>query len=293
MVARRMAQPHSNNHDRRKERRRLLKIGRSAAAAGFPADLNDEASVAVTLLLHEKLTETGNPGRAGEAAAIIERIVDLSNAKYERAPSVACKRGCSHCCVTVASATPPEIFRVAAWIRQNRMHSSRMAPAPVIERARLKQAATLDEMFKQKVPCPVIVDHECGAHPSRPITCRQFLSTSLPACLTAFGRGEGTVPFVTEATDRGMLARIVLTAAIKAAGFPDTAYELSGALARALEDEDSERRWLAGEDVFPGVLTTPRPPSTQDVIDRCAGAIAGLMSGCRLTSLPGAAHQPL
>ena len=228
--------------DRRRERRRLVKVGRDALQRGFSAELDDEVPVGVALMLFEKLKEAGNAARASEAAELAEQVVDSSNARYEKNTKVACRRGCSHCCVTVASVTPPEIFRVARWVRQNRMHSPTPSPAALIERARAKLAPTLEEMFAARVFCPAIVNHECGVHAARPINCRQFLSTSLPACISAFGGDKVSVPFVTEATDRGALARVVLTGAMKAAGMPDTAYELSGALIRALEDECSEER---------------------------------------------------
>lgn len=260
--------------NRRQERRRLIKLGREALLRGFSKDLDDQVPVGVLLLLHDKLSEKDNPHRASEAAEMAEQVLDRSNGVYERHPGVACKRGCSHCCVTVASVTPPEIFRVAAWLRRNRMHSAAMSPAAVIARCDAKQGASLEEMFKRKVPCPALVDHECGVHVVRPINCRQFLSTSLAACLQSFGGADTPIPFVTEATDRGALARILLTGAMKSVGLSDTAYELAGALGRALADERSEPRWLAGEDVFAGVLVTPRPPSTQELVDRCLGLVA-------------------
>lgn len=250
-----------------------MKVGRDALASGFSNDLDDEIPVGVALMLHQKLTEAGNNLRAGEAAAMAELVLDRSLASFEREPKVACRRGCSHCCVTVASVLPPEIFRVAEWIRKSRAHSPTMSPAAVMTRAKAKAGASIEEMFKAGVFCPAIVDHECGVHPARPINCRQFLSTSLSACIEAFSGGKVDVPFLTGATDRGVLARVLLTAAMKAAGLPDTAYELSGALLRALDDERAEARWLAGEDVFAGVLVTPRPASTQALIDRCAGII--------------------
>jgi hypothetical protein len=265
-----MSLPPASRQGRRQERRRILKLGRAALTRGFSQDLDDEVTVGVLLMLADKLAETANPARAGEAAEIAEQVLERSNAVYERQPDVACKRGCWHCCVTVASVTPPEIFRVAAWLRRNRMNSPDMSPAAVIARCEAKVGPSIEAMFAQKVPCPALVDGECGVHPSRPINCRQFLSTSLPACLKSFGGADTEVPFITAATDRGTLARLLLTGAMKAAGFPDTGYELAGALAAALRDECSEQRWLAGEDVFAGVLVTPRPASTQGMVDHCA-----------------------
>ncbi len=264
-----MLPPYASHHQRRQERRRLVKLGRDALSGGFSSNLDDEIPVGVLLLLHDKLKEKANPNRAAEAAELAEQLLDRSNAAFERQSDVACKRGCFHCCVTVVSVTPPEVFRIAAWLRRNRMHSPLMSPAAVAGRCEAKRNASLEAMFADKRPCPALVDRECGLHPARPIGCRQLLSTSLPACIASFGGADTPVPFVTGATDRGMLAKLLLAGAMKSAGLPDVAYELAGALACALADEQAEQRWLAGEDVFAGALNTPRPQSNQDMIDRC------------------------
>ena len=135
----------ASRQHRRKERRRLADLGRKALARGFSDNLDDEVSIGVAALICDKLSETGNAARAGEAAAIAEQVLEKSNATYEKDPKVACRRGCSHCCVTVASVTPPEIFRVADWLRRNRLHDADMSPAAVIARAKAKAGATLDD----------------------------------------------------------------------------------------------------------------------------------------------------
>lgn len=267
-------QPSSDiKHARRQERRRLVKLGRTALARGLSKDIDDEVSIGVLLMLHDKMTEAGNPARAREAAEIAQEVLSRTNAPFERQPDVACRKGCWHCCVTVASVLPPEIFRVAEWVRRNRMQSPQMSPEVLAGRCQTKRGRTLEEMFAARVPCPALVDGACGVHPARPLNCRQFLSTSLAACIQVFGGGSGSVPFVSGAIDRGALLRSLLTAAMKASGLPDTGYELSGALAVALDDATAEQRWLAGENVFADVLVTPRPKDTQDFIDHCARTI--------------------
>jgi hypothetical protein len=57
-------------------------------------------------------------------------------------------------------------------------------------------------------------------------------------------------------TARGAYA-IVMTAALRHAGLPYHAYEFNAALTRALETEQAERRWLAGEDIFSDTQQDP------------------------------------
>lgn len=260
---------------RRRETRRLMELGRTALSRGLPADFDNEVPLGVALLIHEALTNPETPERATAAAAIAEQVLDRSLAAFERDPAIACRRGCSHCCFSVVSVTPPEIFRVALWLRdQQTAVPPELSIGAMLARCAAKDGASIADMLTRKQPCPALVDHACSVHPARPLNCRQLLSTSLEACIARFSRGEGDIPFVAAAIDRGLLARILLLGAVRAAGLPDTSYELSGALRVALTLPDAEHRWLSGETVFAGVLETPRPPSTQAFVERTAGLVA-------------------
>lgn len=270
-----MAAPPQTRQQRRREARRLKELGRTAVSRGLPADFDNEIPLGVALLLYEALTDAGSLRPASAAAALAEDVLDRSLAAIERDTAIACRRGCSHCCVTVASVTPPEVFRVAGWlVAEGSRLPEQLSVAAVLARCDAKAGASIAQMLSAKQPCPALVDHACGVHPSRPINCRQFFSTSLEACIARFGNDQGEIPFVTAAIDRGLLARILLLGAMRAAGRPDTSFELSGALRVALTLPDAERRWLAGEDVFQGVLVTPRPASTQSFVERTAALVA-------------------
>lgn len=259
---------------RRREARRLKQLGRSALTKGLPDDFDSEVPLGVALLIHEALTDRNSSNRASDAAALAERVLDRSLAAIEKDPAIACRRGCSHCCVTVASVTPPEIFRVVQWLVAEQKHlPADLSIAAVTARCTAKEGASIAAMLASKVPCPALVEDACGVHPARPLNCRQFFSTSLDACIARFGRDEGEIPFVGAAVDRGVLARILLLGALQAAGLPDTSYELSGALRIALTTPDAERRWLDGEPLFHGAIETPRPASTQTFVERTANLI--------------------
>ena len=47
---------------------------------------------------------------------------------------------------------------------------------------------------------------------------------------------------------------LALYAALARAGLPNGSYEFNAAVVRVLDTPDAEKRWLAGEDIFAGVL---------------------------------------
>lgn len=258
---------------RRRQARQLLELGRKAMQRGLGAEITTDTAVGIGLVLHEALTDRRAKAPASAAAALAESLLDRSTRSIETSTPIACKRGCWHCCVTVASVTPPEVFRVANWLIAERQASPTLAPAKVIERCDAKISDSLEAMFTARVPCPAMVNQECGVHRVRPINCRQFFSLSVAACIDEFNGGTTKVPFVQGALDYGVLIRCLLLGATKAAGLPDTSFELASALKAALAGADAEARWLAGENVFAAALVTPRPASTQEAVDHWATLI--------------------
>jgi hypothetical protein len=60
---------------------------------------------------------------------------------------------------------------------------------------------------------------------------------------------------------------MVMATGLRHAGLSHRAYEFNGALSRALETDQAEHRWLAGEDIFAGIHCDPEDafsnPQTQ------------------------------
>lgn len=258
---------------RRAEARRLMERGRKSLRQGLTEETDDDTLLGLGLVLHEKLADKGNPARASDAAATAEDVLERSLAKLDAV--IDCKRGCAHCCRhSVVSATPPEVFRIAAWLRSGQAVPPGLAVEAVLARCQEKRGATIAEMIARRGACPLLLADECGVYLHRPLSCRQLLSRSVEMCIASMHEGKDVQPFVPAALDRGVLVRILLLGAMRAHGLPDTSYELAGALAIALTTEDAERRWLAGENVLADALITERPVSTQEIVDRTARLIA-------------------
>jgi hypothetical protein len=114
----------------------------------------------------------------------------------------------------------------------------------------------------------------CSVYPARPLNCRRLLSLSAEACRSALIEGEGEVPYVHVAADKGTLIKALLLGAVRSLGLSDHSYELTGAVDVALADPSTEQSWLAGQNVFAGISVSPRPKATQDAIEYFGRMIA-------------------
>ena len=75
---------------------------------------------------------------------------------------------------------------------------------------------------------------------------------------------EEVPPFVLEYNSVTTAIAASLSAALRLVGMQDRSIDWNGALAAAMSTNDSEQRWLAGEDIFAGVTqaigTNPGSP---------------------------------
>lgn len=243
--------------------RKLKRLGRTAVQQGLPPPTNEPPWVGAGLLMLEKLVDRSRTDGASEAAAISLDLLEATMAKRTSRQPIACARGCSYCCTSVVSATAPEIFRLARWLRQNGpSRSPRLAPDAIIAAAAGRTSQSLDELLRQRPACVLLLDGACGAYPARPGNCRRLLSASAAACKADFEGVPTTIPVIDEAMQKGAHVRSLLLAAVAAANLPINGYELTQGLAVALADPAAEEHWLNGRDVFAGLsLTQPPGPS--------------------------------
>jgi hypothetical protein len=214
-----------------------LALGRGARS--FEANVRHIAGI---------LIDKDRPHRASEAAAFTQELYERTIASL-KPPAVACAKGCAHCCNTLVTIIPAEVFRVAGLVR-----SKTGVPAKITETAAATAEIPQHERWKAKIPCPLLEADSCTVHAARPLTCRGCVSTSADVCFRIYIEGKGEVPpFPLEYTSVCTATAAILAAASRLAGLPDRSLDWNGALAAAIATPDSEERWLAGENIFANV----------------------------------------
>jgi hypothetical protein len=209
--------------------------------------------VAAMVAIVDDAMDAPGAGGSRRAVARLVGIQDKSNAAAPFRDTVACRRGCTFCCSLSVSATAPQVFAVADYVRAN-------APDLAAEIARIEAADLhtrgLDgyARFMNKAFCAFLVDGACSVYPARPSVCRGVLSRSAESCQRAF-RGEtaDNPAAINDATVFRTACDEAFWAVLHKRGFRLAGYELAHAVLIALREPDAEARWHAGEDVFASV----------------------------------------
>ena len=169
----------------------------------------------------------------------------------EGQPPVACAKGCPSCCTLRVTASAPEVFMIAAYLRA-------VAPTllthdiDLVQNLRACDAATrgLDEAQRVALRrrCAFIVQGACLIHRVRPLACRGHASHDRRACVEAAAGRADEVPFSGPHRVVRALVQSALQAAMRQRQLAWGVYELNHALLIALDDEDAQSNWLAGDD---------------------------------------------
>jgi len=260
-----------SRQQRRKQVRERIKLGERTISTGLSQLPRRAEAVAVAEVLKAKLNETGNDLRASEASGLAHRLGEQSMRAHPPKARVACTKGCAYCCHSFVGVTPPEIFQLADMVRRG--NADGLDIQSVRARSAVLHGLSPSARIGRKLPCPLLVDGACGVYADRPLVCRQATSLSLTSCIEEFENSSSSDQVE---VSQGHLAHagnafVVLLGALLAVGLPIDAFELGAGLDVALADPESERRWLAGEDVFAALpRNVPRPRE----VDMVAKAIA-------------------
>ena len=212
-----LAQNHMLSPDEQAAYLRAVANVRQAAADHLAADRSRPAVVQFVAHLHEG----------------VDQVMEKSAATGTR---LACKSGCSHCCHARVHALEPEVFRIAAAMRERGPVVLDGLMAKLRRHAAIAQGLTAQQ---HRMPCPFLVDHHCSIYTIRPAVCRKAHSLDAEPCRT----GSSTIP-QDLATLMKAEAMIQGTAeAYEAHGFSAAGQELGQALLLALSDPDAEARW--------------------------------------------------
>lgn len=253
----------TSRQQQRQRERSLVKQGLAALAKGLPVTPHKDDVTAIAMIVARALQDMTAADRASRAAALIHALSDASARRTPGEAKLACRKGCGLCCHTWVGATAPEILHLAQAIRADAARNPSISIDGIIARCAATAGLTPGERFGAKLPCPLLVADACSRYQERPTMCRQATSLDLAACIEEFeGRGLGEdMPVSAVYLAHARNARLPLLAALALARLPAHVFELSAGLARALQVEDAEQRWLAGEDVFAGIQRGPAEPA--------------------------------
>lgn len=171
----------------------------------------------------------------------------------EGLPTLDCHKGCATCCTLRVTATAPEVFMLARFIRAV---TPGLVRHGVDLRAQIEQANGVTcsvgeaERVAARQRCPFIAQGVCVVYQVRPLACRGLASYDRKACAQAASGRVDEIPYSEPHMRVRSLVQNALQSALLDAGVAWGNYELNEALLMALDDETLEARWLMGEDVL-------------------------------------------
>lgn len=186
------------------------------------------------------------------AAGAAEAATEAAKAREPPRSAPACREGCAWCCHQVIGAAPPEVLRIAGYLRQT-LPPERWAA--LCERVRVgherRRALAAGTLRRARLPCPLLENDRCLAYPVRPLTCRGFNSSDARRCEQAIA-SPGRVEVPDYAPQRRLATLVLdgLRAGVQENRLEGELLELTAALHLACADANAEARWLAGQKVF-------------------------------------------
>lgn len=194
-------------------------------------------------------------------AGLVEALLSLAFGSFdanvavqsEGLPELDCGRGCATCCTLRVTATAPEVFMLARFIRT--IDPSLQArgvnlPGQVAQADAHTQGLGEAERVSARQRCPFIAQGVCVVYQVRPLACRGLASYDKRACAQAASGRATEIPYSEPHMWVRSLVQNALQSAMRDAQLAWASYELNQALTLALRDDHAELRWLAGEDVF-------------------------------------------
>jgi len=208
-----------------------------------------------------------------EAFELFERNVAI---QAEGLQVLACHKGCPACCCIRVTATAPEVFLLAGYIR--RIHATAAGaqldlPARIAAANAVARGLASEQRMAAQCFCPLILRDACIIHPVRPLACRGHAAFDKQACIDAAAGRPTEVPVSEPHAVIRSLVQNALQSALRAQGYAWQAYELIHGLHLALTQPDCEQRWIRGEDVLaPARIEDTNWQAIADMFDELTGS---------------------
>jgi Fe-S-cluster containining protein len=183
------------------------------------------------------------------AAQIVRKML----AHYPNLPPPACRAGCAWCCYKSIAVSPPEVQRIAAYLRTTLAPEDLAAVKErIAELDNQTHAMSSRERAHARLPCALLADQRCTVHAVRPLTCAGWNAIDVNECKADWLDPEAP----DEITANGVqieafqAMRLGMDLGSQELGIEHETLELTTALRIALDTPDAIERWLAGEHLF-------------------------------------------
>jgi Fe-S-cluster containining protein len=195
---------------------------------------------------------------------LTDRSIGQVHAACHDGHRVACRSGCTYCCMVPVAASAPEVLAIATFVRE-RFDEARQAALDRRVEANISATEGMDMSQRDRVrlDCPFLEAGKCTVYEVRPIACRGYSSYSVEDCREDYehpgtgveGHANGLRELVYGAIREG------LAIACKSASIEYRLLELVRAYKIASEDSTLVETWRSrpeafetatGESVFPG-----------------------------------------
>ncbi|AGA31228.1 YkgJ family cysteine cluster protein [Singulisphaera acidiphila] len=201
---------------------------------------------------------------ARSANELTDRSIRQVHAACHDGHRVACRSGCTYCCMVPVAASAPEVLAIATFVREW-FDEARQAALDRRVEANISATEGMDMNQRDRVrlDCPFLEAGKCTIYEVRPIACRGYSSYNVEDCREDYehpgtgveGHTNGLRELVFGAIREG------LAIACKSASVEYRLLELVRAYKIASEDSTLAETWRSrpeafetatGESVFPG-----------------------------------------
>jgi Fe-S-cluster containining protein len=189
------------------------------------------------------------------------------DARLSAAPdahTLACKNGCFWCCYFTVDVRAVEVFSILDIMQRELSAEEQVRVRREIEaNSALLQGLDELERMRRNVKCPFLAAGRCTIYQARPQTCRNYHATDAAGCHASYEHPEDVAidpEFAPLVYQSGGAHVDAFSRALEERGYDTRAYELSTALAAAIAQPQSRRRFAAKEQPFPALDGAEVPP---------------------------------
>ncbi len=184
-----------------------------------------------------------------EAAQIVERML----ANYPNVLQIACRAGCAWCCSKSIAVSPPEVLRIAAYLRATLSDEDLTAVRErIADLDSQTRAMSSIARAHARLPCALLADQRCTVHAVRPLTCAGWNAVDVNECKADWLDPEASDAITSNVVqiEAFQAMRLGMDLGSEALGLEHDTLELTTALCIALDIPDAAERWLRGERLF-------------------------------------------